>query len=102
MKIYISGKISGLPTAAVEKKFDEAESLIRAEGHIPINPNKIVYEGLEYEDYMHIDFALIDVCDAVHMLPDWKDSDGAGRELDYAIEKGKFVRFAAGKENQDE
>lgn len=38
MKIYISGKISDLPTEQVKEKFAKAEAQIRAFGHEPVNP----------------------------------------------------------------
>ena len=42
---------------------------------------------------MHVDFALIDVCDAVYLLNDWAGSSGARREKEYAEQLGKKVMY---------
>lgn len=85
MKIFISGKISGLPEKEVKQHFEKAERYLREQGCIPINPLKILANtGLEYEDMMHVCFALIDVCDAVYFLKDFKQSNGSMREMAYA------------------
>lgn len=85
MKVYISGKMTGLPQGRVEKKFKDAEEWLRIEGYTPVNPS-VMYgnPGLEYEDYMKIALAMLDVCDAIYMLSDWRDSKGAMREFEYA------------------
>ena len=94
MKVYISGKITGLPQRRVEKKFKDAEEWLTIEGYIPVNPAVMEQNpGLEYEDYMHIAIAMLDVCDAIYMLKDWMDSHGACRELRYAIVTGKKIMW---------
>ena len=37
-KIYISGRISGLPIEEVAAKFDETETKLKAQGYEVINP----------------------------------------------------------------
>ena len=39
-KIYISGRISGLPIEEVAAKFDETETKLKAQGYEVINPLK--------------------------------------------------------------
>lgn len=46
--------------------------------------------GVEYETWMQYDFAVLDRCTHVLMLPRWRDSSGARRE--YAYAKGKGIR----------
>ena len=46
-----------------------------------------------YETWMAYDFAFIDVCDVVLMLPRWETSEGASREFTYAIERGKRIVY---------
>ena len=95
MKIYISGKVTGLPKGRVEKKFKDAERYLKIEGYVTVNPTVMDQnEGLDYEDYMHVGFAMVDICDAIYMLPDWKDSKGAQRELEYAKSLGKTIIYA--------
>lgn len=94
MKVYISGKMTGLQTRQVEKKFQDAVNKLLIEGYIPVNPAVMEYnKGLDYEDYMHVAIAMLDVCDAIYMLKDWGDSPGARRELRYAIETGKKIMW---------
>lgn len=86
-KIYISGKISGLHYPDVVDKFNKAEQSILFSGDVPVNPIHISPYGpnKEWEDYM-IDCikALFD-CEAICMLPCWKDSKGA--RVEHAIAK---------------
>jgi hypothetical protein len=46
-----------------------------------------------YEQFLHIDYALIDCCDCIYMLKEWKDSNGARLELNYAKCKGKEILY---------
>ena len=90
--IYISGKITGDENYI--KKFAEAERILTEKGFKVINPCKIgECEFFSYEQFLHIDFALIDCCDALFMLPDWRNSKGAIREWHYAQAKGKTIIF---------
>ena len=86
--VYISGKITGEPSFKLY--FGEAERELREEGWRVISPT-ILPGNLDYEQYMTICFAMIDVSDCVYMLRNWKDSKGAQRELEYARAKSKNV-----------
>jgi hypothetical protein len=46
---------------------------------------------VEYETWMAHDFAVIDRCTHVLMLPRWESSPGAVREHQYAIAQGKTI-----------
>ena len=76
MKIYISGKITGLPIGEVVAKFRDAERKIRKFGQTPINPleNGLPIEA-EWADQMGKDIAQLLRADAIYMLPDWQHSD---------------------------
>lgn len=90
--IYISGKITGDENYV--KKFAEAERILTEKGFKVIIPCKIgEYEFFSYEQFLHIDFALIDCCDALFMLPDWRNSKDAIREWHYAQAHGKTIIF---------
>jgi len=51
-------------------------------------------DSITQEQYLHICFAMIDVCDAVFLLPDWIDSAGAKKEKEYAEKSGKKIIYA--------
>jgi hypothetical protein len=48
---------------------------------------------IDYERWLAYDFAIIDVCTHVLMLPRWETSPGACRELKYAEQLGKIVLY---------
>ena len=83
-RIYISGKISGTSKKQCHSKFMDAHHMLSDKGYTVINPMYLDFYDLEYEKYMTIDFILLETCDAIYMLHDWKDSPGAKREKAYA------------------
>lgn len=97
MKIYISGKISGLPEAEVAFKFEQARQKLLQEGHSVVNPFEIglpfeaqwLAEGINdrerWERHMDRDLDLLRDCDAIYMLDNWSTSRGAIIELKEAI-----------------
>lgn len=94
MKVYISGKITGLGKAEVLGKFHDSAKTLRKSGHTVMSPSVLVLnEGFEHSDYMHICRAMIDVCGAVYMQKDWRESKGARMELQYARELGKRILY---------
>lgn len=88
-KIYIAGKITGDPW--YKGKFKEIEDGLIEQGHIVLNPVELP-EGMGYEDYMEICFAMIRQADEVYFLPDWKDSSGATREMHFAKAYKKKIK----------
>jgi hypothetical protein len=88
MKVYISGAIS--TDADHLDHFQRTALALRGEGHIVMSPTCLPC-GFAYEDYMHVCFAMIDVCDCVYLMHNWQDSPGACREKLYAESKRKRV-----------
>lgn len=85
MKIYVAGPITGIED--YKEQFAAAEQLLKEKGHTVMNP-AILPEGFEHEDYMHICLPMVDVCDAVVLLPGWMDSKGAKAEFVHATGQG--------------
>lgn len=100
MKLYVAGKISGLDEDEAFRLFEEAERLLIAAGHTPLNPMKLVdqAEGREYEEYLldALRVMILD-CEGVYFLSNWQDSFGARIEHAIAVEM-KTPRFYAASE----
>ena len=94
MKIYISGKISGLPYDVVQTRFNDAESLLAEIGFEVVNPLK---NGLAvdstWNEHLCKDIAMLLPCDAIYMMDNWVDSLGASIEYDIAFRMGKDIWF---------
>ncbi|HPR90724.1 MAG TPA: DUF4406 domain-containing protein [Synergistaceae bacterium] len=73
--VYIAGKITGDP--CYFSKFYAADQKLKAAGFIVLDPAMLPGEGFSHEAYMHMTTAMLDECDAVCFLPDWKESRGA-------------------------
>jgi hypothetical protein len=80
-RIYISGKITGLPKEEVFEKFDTAEKKLAAQGFEVVNPikNGLLFEA-DWNEHMKKDIQQLLTCDFLYLLPDWKNSKGAKLE----------------------
>lgn len=86
MKIYISGRIIGLPMSEVKEKFDNAADLLDSLDLQPVNPlNNGLQEGATWAQHMGKDIELLLECDGILMLDNWKQSKGA--DIERAIAK---------------
>lgn len=94
MKVYISGKITGLNYDDVVAKFEESERVLIAMGHTPINPVKLVPFNKKWmwDDYMRADIKLLMNCKGIYMQSDFNDSEGATIEYELA-QKLKFYVY---------
>lgn len=94
MKIYIAGKITGQERTDVIIKFEAAAMHLKAQGHHPFIPCVLPeYDDVPHEDYLHVCYAMIDICDAIYMLSDWRESRGARKELQYAADWQKEILY---------
>ncbi len=96
MKVYISGKISGLDFEEVRVKFAEAEEFLNSLGLEAVNPLK---NGLSVDDawikHLCRDIEILNDCDSIYMMDGWQGSVGACVEYDFAIRTGKTILFAS-------
>lgn len=94
MKVYISGKITGLPITEAEERFKDAEELITALNLIPVNPlNNGLPRHSSWEEHIAKDIELLKQCEAIFMLDNWEESRGAKIEYEFAIGTGKEVMY---------
>ena len=81
-RVYIAGKISGLPIEEAFIKFRNAELKLLNEGHTVINPMTLRHNhDKTWESYMRECVSAITTVDEVYYLPCWSDSKGAKIEL---------------------
>lgn len=97
MKIYISGKMRGLPEEESRMKFEAARQYLIELGHDVVNPwdseKDKEEQCLEWEDYILYDLRIIKHCDALFMLDNWQDSDGAKCEHAFARGRGMEILY---------
>lgn len=99
-KIYISGRITGLPKAEYEALFNAAEATLRAKGYEVITPIRIkpVAEETDpatrtetqiWQAHLKADIRQLIDCHAVFMLSNWECSEGA--TLEHNIARGLSI-----------
>ena len=95
IRVYISGKITG--TEDYIERFKEVEECLKFTlDYEVVNPATMLDhlpESTTHAEYMHVSYALLDICDGIYMMNGWKDSKGAMLEYDYALEKGLIVLY---------
>jgi hypothetical protein len=98
-KVYISGKITGLPISEVEKKFNDAEMLLLKNGYSVANPMSLPHlHNKSWVSYMKEDIAAMMKCEAILLLPDYIESKGALIEYDLANKLGFKIMFLVNNE----
>ena len=90
MRLYLSGAITSDPS--YREKFARVQALLESLGHEVISP-LILPEGLAQREYLHFDYALIDNCEGVYFMSDWKMSQGANAEWHHAMREGKKMLY---------
>jgi nucleoside 2-deoxyribosyltransferase len=97
MRVYISGRITGLPFQDVQTTFRATAFDLQRKGHEAINPLDIAVEkcadigacraedsGHVWSCWMKADIREMMHCDAVLALGNWQDSRGARIEVGLA------------------
>lgn len=80
MKIYIAGSISNNPDYV--EQFQNAEDMLKADGHEVINPAK--NSCFSYKHYVDTGLFELMHCDAIYLLKGFENSKGALLEQHYA------------------
>lgn len=102
-RIYIAGKVSGLPIEEVITKFHKKQMELINDGHTVINPVELIgqinavrenkrLEPLvdKYDRKQIMRICIIELlnCHEVHLLHDWEHSKGALEEIGMALKYG--------------
>jgi hypothetical protein len=106
MKIYLSGKITGLDKEVYTRQFERAEIFYKTSGFDVINPVKIGEEVLkinpkaEWQDFMIRDLEALKTCTHIALLEGWEESKGAKKEKAEAEKMGleiMYLKFYGGR-----
>ena len=93
-KIYVSGRITGLPIELAKRTFAEAVRNLNSQGWEVVNPfdNGLPVEA-SYEEHLAADLQLLLGCKALFALRGWQQSNGARIEVAFAKRLGIKVIY---------
>ncbi len=89
MTVYLAGKITGLDD--YKQKFDAAQKFMEEKGYTVLSPTILPSKGFSYDAYIRMSSAMLRECDAICLLPNWRDSNGANKEYAEALASGKTI-----------
>ena len=97
-RIYISGKISGLPEKEYKQRFKQAEDYLLDKGYAVYNPVDAsviqeTFKELGYAACLAKCIAMLRFCTHIYMLEGWTDSNGAIAEKAFADAVGIETLF---------
>lgn len=88
--VYVSGIMTGIKNLNKEA-FELARDILMKLGAKTVLLPTILPQGLKYDQYMHIDFAMVDVADIIVVIGKWSKSNGSLKEVDRALLQGKEI-----------
>lgn len=91
MKVFISGKVTGIPRDETLRKFEKAKMLLLQNTFDYINPMEVVPEDASNSEAMRILLPMVCECDALLLLSDSKFSEGSKIEEMTARYCGKQI-----------
>lgn len=104
ISVYLSGAVTSLGIESARSTFDRYErELDKASTITTVNPLDAVpfVEGKSWFYYMWNDLKVLRKCDAIAMLPNWRQSLGAKIERIFAMLCGKMVFYVKDVETSD-
>ena len=97
MKIYISGNFVYLSPGSKKSNYDFAKYLLVEQGIDPENIVNLHDSALQipsdFSVQLQFRFSLLDSCDSIYMLRNWKDSIESRHELTRAQQNGLKIYF---------
>ncbi len=87
-KIYISGKITGLPYQETFEKFLAIEELLKSLGQDAINPMRLLLCNDTWQHSMLLRMASLCTCNAIYSIDDYRLSKGSTIEYNLANRLG--------------
>lgn len=97
-KIFISGKVSGLPYSYVKLNFNKTQELLEGQGFIVWNPIKNCHYTWSWWRCMIVCLWNLTWCNSVYFLHNWYKSRGSKIEHNWAKLLGKELIFEEWKE----
>ena len=98
-KVYLSGRMSGLEEEEFKAIFKEAEEELIEMGYEVINPCEIDYIPEDYAGQLLIALGELAKCDAIYLLENWKESNGA--RCEYWFARGMGLEIMSYEEDKD-
>ena len=95
MKIYIGGKITGLPIPVYKQKFNEARQKVKdmyPDAEVII-PTDLCADDTGWAESMEICLDTLWGCDIICFTPDWQDSQGSLIERKIAEKLGRKIIY---------
>lgn len=93
LKVYISGKITGLDMTTAIENFEGAETFLESIGMEPVNPLKDADQSQSWQTLMVRDIEMLFECKAIYMMSNWCESKGARIEKYIAEQTGMMVLY---------
>jgi len=90
-KLYIAGKITGLPRWWVVLKFGFWQDIFEFLGYDIYNPVELIDKETSYSDAMDRCYVLVYYCQEIFTMPGWSKSKGAVKERNYALDLNKKI-----------
>lgn len=87
-KVFISGKMSELDSEFYKSEFKRAEKYLIDEGYEPVNPCNLAVPS-DYAGQLLVSLGELAKCDAIFLMNNWVDSNGA--RCEYWFAKGMGI-----------
>lgn len=91
VKVFISGKVSGMDYYVAFNKFSEEEAMLSRIGYEVVNPTKLCKKHWSWLRCMVVCLWNLLWCNCVYQLDNWQDSRGARIEYKWAKFLGKKI-----------